>query len=195
MFGISIHAPSRERPFRGGCLINHNLFQSTLPRGSDQSCYHGGYRSGHFNPRSLAGATLWHLVGDTMQRISIHAPSRERPCSFLQVTTRGRISIHAPSRERHYVEETSNDYYTISIHAPSRERLFQLHLVTNITKFQSTLPRGSDGTIRSKLSSSSDFNPRSLAGATTLDAPVLLDTLISIHAPSRERQGIITPSM
>ena len=36
------------------------------------------------------------------------------------------------------------------------------------TKFQSTLPRGSDRTHTSNLTISSNFNPRSLAGATFL---------------------------
>ena len=32
-------------------------FQSTLPRGSDQGAHGAGIYPGHFNPRSLAGAT------------------------------------------------------------------------------------------------------------------------------------------
>ena len=78
-------------------------------------------------------------------------------------------------------------YVPISIHAPSRERLVRLFTCINTGKFQSTLPRGSDynGYVymlpavisihapsreRRKLTYISrkptDFNPRSLAGAT-----------------------------
>ena len=55
---ISIHAPSRERPTHDGTTEYTNIFQSTLPRGSD------------FNG-SLQFPLPW--------AISIHAPSRERP--------------------------------------------------------------------------------------------------------------------
>ena len=54
---ISIHAPSRERRL----LIKlRSLIMA------------------HFNPRSLAGATFFVLVGFLLTSISIHAPSRER---------------------------------------------------------------------------------------------------------------------
>ena len=53
--------------------------------------------------------------------------------------------------------------------------------------FQSTLPRGSDcfGAIQGRAAA--DFNPRSLAGATNVALAALVDSAISIHAPSRER--------
>ncbi len=54
------------------------IFQSTLPRGSD------------FTPLNLLYGTL----------ISIHAPSRERQIAAGAVTADKIISIHAPSRER-----------------------------------------------------------------------------------------------
>ena len=55
--GISIHAPSRERP-----LLEQNgyikfAFQSTLPRGSDHGASKWRIAVINFNPRSLAGAT------------------------------------------------------------------------------------------------------------------------------------------
>ena len=55
--GISIHAPSRERPSAAFMRSLMPLFQSTLPRGSDPP-------------------TIWAHLADG--RISIHAPSRER---------------------------------------------------------------------------------------------------------------------
>ena len=62
------------------CPCGHQIkFQSTLPRGSDGVQYKRRSNNMDFNPRSLAGAT-YHLSGkNTLVRISIHAPSRERP--------------------------------------------------------------------------------------------------------------------
>ena len=54
-------------------------FQSTLPRGSDKTATKWGADGKHFNPRSLAGATIPLLCKPVPARISIHAPSRERP--------------------------------------------------------------------------------------------------------------------
>ena len=54
--GISIHAPSRER--RGVAALLPELR--------------------HFNPRSLAGATVNGIGSNPKADISIHAPSRER---------------------------------------------------------------------------------------------------------------------
>ena len=56
--------------------------------------------------------------------------------------------------------------FRISIHAPSRER--------HVAKYS--------------LKKQTDFNPRSLTGATTGTAKALSDQAISIHAPLRERQ-------
>ena len=55
---ISIHAPSRERLEVLGVENPALLFQSTLPRGSDASRFMAFTSYLHFNPRSLAGATL-----------------------------------------------------------------------------------------------------------------------------------------
>ena len=54
---ISIHAPSRERLLPGGKVVFTELFQSTLPRGSDKRA----------------------RITNVESAISIHAPSRERP--------------------------------------------------------------------------------------------------------------------
>ena len=75
---ISIHAPSRERRSGGCARRGQRTFQSTLPRGSDQEAYEQNILILHFNPRSLAGATLDSLYLDLSTKISIHAPSRER---------------------------------------------------------------------------------------------------------------------
>ena len=75
---ISIHAPSRERQTLYKRDLQLFIFQSTLPRGSDSSRSYRPFRSGNFNPRSLAGATKGWVYSKRAEAISIHAPSRER---------------------------------------------------------------------------------------------------------------------
>ena len=59
--------------------------------------------------------------------------------------------------------------FKISIHAPSRERqVARLSVNAPVGVFQSTLPRGSDRRIAVCFLFSSYFNPRSLAGATSV---------------------------
>ena len=188
MAKISIHAPSRERRLIVIMLLCDPRFQSTLPRGSDSLLvYTIPYRI-NFNPRSLAGATDFMTNRQKyLKHISIHAPSRERLKSVVSWTIKLRfqstlprgsdngdktcnlannlISIHAPSRERLGATDTLLLGGNISIHAPSRERR------TNTIV----------GNRRS------NFNPRSLAGATCLQPLSFSHVGISIHAPSRER--------
>ena len=104
----------------------------------------------------------------------------------------------------------------ISIHAPLRERLNLIRFTLIVVLFQSTLPYGSDLSPCEIGRLASDFNPRSLTGATVvlLTFPLLLlyfnprsltgatysRTLvayyvsISIHALLRERRGVIFAS-
>ena len=99
---ISIHAPSRERPFFP-CPAEGKIyeFQSTLPHGSDVCCYRRNQFIEVFQSTLPHGsdciAMLQHRSRPT---ISIHAPSRERPQKFATLPTLSDISIHAPSRER-----------------------------------------------------------------------------------------------
>ena len=100
----------------------------------------------YFNPHSLAGATLAWLLNGHNDIISIHAPSRERPVLAC-------VCFYAAE---------------ISIHAPSRERLLTCLCELFQTTFQSTLPHGSDRTWLTTSTLPSNFNPRSLTGATPL---------------------------
>ena len=142
----------------------------------------------YFNPRSLAGATNLAKEVRKGQNISIHAPSRERLSFLFFFTAHTKISIHAPSRERlsrlkkarRVLEfqstlprgsDGAGDGYryaqAISIHAPSRERPCLDSAVFHAGAFQSTLPRGSDAYSNALSCRIINFNPRSLAGATT----------------------------
>ena len=146
----------------------------------------------NFNPRSLAGATKQPTTEASCESISIHAPSRERLWPTSANLSRAEFQSTLPR---------GSDCAS----APSRPR-------PGI--FQSTLPRGSDFSKiifwhalsnfnprslagatygnSSRLWRCADFNPRSLAGATKEHCrfPVILP--ISIHAPSRERHKFAT---
>ena len=104
------------------------------------------------------------------------------------------ISIHAPSRERPCAQQGTFRDRRISIHAPSRERLHTVPpLPVPFSKFQSTLPHGSDVHL---------LNSRSITATISIHAPSRerqprrngrsTSLGISIHAPSRERPCINT---
>ena len=78
MGAISIHAPSRERLMTLYGSLPTWIFQSTLPRGSEDPHELEGILRENFNPRSLAGAINVAKDRDLTAPISIHAPSRER---------------------------------------------------------------------------------------------------------------------
>ena len=61
--------------------IDNDLFQSTLPHGSDILLHPVILTISYFNPRSLTGATVIGANADKFDTISIHAPSRERRCT------------------------------------------------------------------------------------------------------------------
>ena len=142
----------------------------------------------YFNPRSLAGATGKMVQVGVLPCISIHAPLRERqqhewydnrhvcyfnPRSLAGATHRFRWGLAGA---------------TISIHAPLRERLTGSVGDLPELQFQSTLPCGSDSIFHSRRQAHLHFNPRSLAGATSVCPSRLSPFVISIHAPLRERQ-------
>ena len=183
----------------------------------------------YFNPRSLTGATGGGIVAQLLEqfqstlphgsdadehllqavlRISIHAPSRERPGAHP-----------APCRARHFNPRSLSGATGPSAVACDWSRYFNPRSLAGATLlcrlssmlhlFQSTLPSGSDGFWKINSITCQNFNPRSLAGATTrkqrnICAAAFQSTLpcgsdgemyragyanraISIHAPSRER--------
>ena len=77
---ISIHAPSRERPVSTRFRRPIALFQSTLPRGSDRRIVTSGICITAFQSTLPRGSDLCiSKYKCWIVRISIHAPSRERP--------------------------------------------------------------------------------------------------------------------
>ena len=166
VYPISIHAPSRERLFRGMKDDRQREFQSTLPRGSDRTIFLLASCVTYFNPRSLAGATmakelivdmLWDfnprsLAGATMTG----SGSASESATFQSTLPRGSDGA----------VQTAPIALIISIHAPSRERQTANFQLSQQAQFQSTLPRGSDCTEEKLGTVQGYFNPRSLAGAT-----------------------------
>ena len=209
-YAISIHAPSRERQLSGTLRRNAEnfnprslagatlcraviedsviVFQSTLPRGSDDAEARRTRRARNFNPRSLAGATqqAYHrqaaranfnprsLAGATIYLLAVKTNFKNfNPRSLAGAT---RKPYHWRHRGKHFnprslagaTEDMILKEYIlkISIHAPSRERP------------AACPPWRARG----------HFNPRSLAGATNIVKVKVKPKIISIHAPSRERR-------
>ena len=82
---ISIHAPSRERPLPGLRFLRASAFQSTLPHGSDASHNITNFLLHAFQSTLPHGSDRRGESDMHGERISIHAPSRER---------HHRVSIH-----------------------------------------------------------------------------------------------------
>ena len=97
------------------------------------------------------------------------------------------ISIHAPSRERPRFESAFVIFVLFQSTLPRGSDQKVQDFYNQNCEFQSTLPRGSDLFASARIGRQSDFNPRSLAGATSCLLTLLHKVGISIHAPSRER--------
>ena len=186
-FQISIHAPLRGR--RAG--------KKAEQRRSD------------FNPRPLAGATLYHVFNDNVFIISIHAPLRGRRRRKTGSRVQHPISIHAPLRGRRYkfgwslhkaafqstppcggdsAGKSNGLWPGISIHAPLRGRLFTHNGPYVFRGFQSTPPCGGDvGNpligIHAMISIHAPLRGRRMRASATPGT-----SRISIHAPLRGRR-------
>ena len=97
---ISIHAPSRERQNIGTIPRNFILFQSTLPRGSDLVLL-VSYKTKLEFQSTLPRGSDWQVVRPAVLWLYFN------PRSLAGATPQGsplfaklHISIHAPSRER-----------------------------------------------------------------------------------------------
>ena len=121
------------------------VFQSTLPRGSDS-----------FSPAARPSAYVFQSTlprgSDSLRLAGVFKLRHFNPRSLAGAT--------------HFLDLTSL-LNSISIHAPSRERRRLSSVSSVMHGFQSTLPRGSDRGEKFYWKNFTDFNPRSLAGATT----------------------------
>ena len=142
-------------------------FQSTLPHGSDRKSWALYVTDFYFNPRSLTGATS--LLTLTIWWSSI----------FQSTLPHGSDSI---------IPLLLANYRIFQSTLPHGSDYLFLCRYSIAVGFQSTLPHGSDISVKFVYHVHANFNPRSLAGATECLTNVTLWGLISIHAPSRERQ-------
>ena len=177
-----------------------------LPKVTDEITY--------FNPRSLTGATsghkLYHLIFKFQSTLPHGSDRKQTSLLPLQHYFNPRSLTGATLLLQGFFQCPC-----ISIHAPSRERLSPHPHNPGISRFQSTLPHGSDVPAHLLHRDFDNFNPRSLTGATkssnrsttivlfqsTLPhgsdvqkfTPDLIPCTISIHAPSRERLLQLVP--
>ena len=169
-----------------------STFQSTLPHGSDNKAIISYKVSMLFQSTLPHGSDTTSLsMGYGRYAISIHAPSRERQffvlVGFLLMSDFNPRSLTGATLQ--YGDTTLLPDY-ISIHAPSRER--QAKIISSYTWLEHFNPRSLTGATLGFVTINGakyNFNPRSLTGATPggfkRDCTY---NIISIHAPSRERQ-------
>ena len=132
----------------------------------------------YFNPRSLTGAThvneINNLLNERFQSTLPYGSDQfERDFDNLGLYFNPRSLTGATSIGLSLIA-----FLIISIHAPLRERLKINGKVFNGTKFQSTLPYGSDSLMHTSNSPLTNFNPRSLTGATLEPLRVILRRFI-----------------
>ena len=132
------------------------------------------FQSAVFLPTPLKGATFPH-----------HHPSIPQS-NFNPRSPKGATSCH----------HTSRTYSGISIHAPRRERPLCLYSGRNaIYYFNPRSPKGATDREQVSLGPGRYFNPRSPKGATVEVRSKLELSMISIHAPRRERLAIVIKEM
>ena len=141
-------------------------FQSTLPHGSDDSCFISWYNNIRFQSTLPHGSDQSRWSSTLRVPISIHAPSRER-LNSNKTELKNILNFNPRSLTgATNCNQLSTTRFSISIHAPSRERRLCGLMFCVIVTFQSTLPHGSDNRFAFVLHR---------------------HFLISIPAPSRER--------
>ena len=141
----------------------------------------------NFNPRPLAGATHDGPLLRLVHFISIHAPLRGRP----------REHAARPAQTTDFNPRPLAGATLSCLKLSIRSRFQstppcggdQLPYITigSVTIFQSTPPCGGDHHDGQGGKAAQDFNPRPLAGATTMMDKVEKQRKISIHAPLRGR--------
>ncbi len=130
--------------------------------------YHSFIKSGgvDFNPRSLAGATTFFVSVYDRQKISIHAPSRERQqwqlCIHICYRFQSTLPRGSDGEGGGIIIIGSAFQSTLPRGSDGVGRCSGLYP----EQFQSTLPRGSDIKHHLNYNTKGNFNPRSLAGAT-----------------------------
>ena len=148
--GITVDTNFNPRSLTGAttCMLNllsrSRGFQSSLPHGSDGAKRVLHLFVNYFNRRSLTGATIRRITIFTTRKISILAPSRERPLHDCCVAG-GEYFNPRSLTGATYAMAKFFTLYDISILAPSRERRHDYFTsALPWQQFQSSLPHGSD---------------------------------------------------
>ncbi len=119
----------------------------------------------------VKGATRQPDKRESVNTVSIHAPSEGSDPFYCLRTVQSKVSIHAPSEGSDNFCDLLRFLRRVSIHAPSEGSDLRLLLsMTLLMSFQSTLP---------------------VKGATSPSAPSCAVAYVSIHAPSEGSDFII----
>ena len=165
-YAISIHAPSRERL---GAIQGRAAAGNFNPRslaGATLFCSQVEHNRHYFNPRSLAGATEGYIAVTGSHNFNPRSLAGATLPAMLPSVPVFAISIHAPSRERPLSRSNGapmHHHFNPRSLAGATRSMRTLYCAST---FQSTLPRGSDGAPYIGSIINVYFNPRSLAGAT-----------------------------
>ena len=137
-----------------------------------------------FNPRSLTGATTY--VGTYYKRKADFNPRSLTGATYcwFEFTRQNKISIHAPSRERRHVRPIQASTWVIFQstlpHGSDQAELLYLSVCYHFNPRSLT---GATSTLRCSCHGSEDFNPRSLTGATQSHTLRLGDDLFQSTLP------------
>ena len=160
---VSIHAPARERRDFAFMTGTPYAFQSTLPRGSDPVVNAASPKE-TVSIHAPARERLNKAGESSLVCVSIHAPARERPCINLRADMC--TGFNPRSREGATGRTDGGSNGSTCFNPRSREgATTKAFAPLQQQRFQSTLPRGSDG-IEPQLRQLQE---------------------VSIHAPARER--------
>ena len=132
---ISIHAPLRERHKFVTISSERQVFQSTLPCGSDRRFASYAITPLYFNPRSLAGATIF--------------------CMFIAIIHLFQSTLPHGSDIEITILTAAKKAFQSTL--PCGSDVLILGLLFGILKFQSTLPCGSDRVPAASLRASGEF--------------------------------------
>ena len=141
-------------------------FQSTPPCGGDHRRFQSLRVSKHFNPRPLAGATLFSYIVGSEGLFQSTPPRGGDNCS----TSCWSILIYFNPRPLAGATVRSLFFSFTSLFQSTPPRggdfIYRAGRYRDL-QFQSTPPRGGDRRLYTAISLLQDFNPRPLAGATS----------------------------
>ena len=183
---VSIHAPTRGATPSISFTLLPFWFQSTRPRGARRtefcySCCAGTFQS--TRPRGARRLPLhFSRRGKAFQSTR---PRGARPGASIVIGWAMGVSIHAPTRGATDCFGTAFDHAEFQSTRPRGARRGASCKKTPALKFQSTRPRGARLSPRRPAVLAAGFNPRAHAGRDLAYTLSQLNSMVSIHAPTR----------